>query len=194
MSAPRYYRTDVTRLVWGAVIALALAVALWFAGRATARAIRADERAAVLREGDVLLQLALARGDTLRRVADSLRLELGRVDTVLVERIRRVRDTAWLPADTAPRVRLAACRATLDTLADACARFRAATALALAAADSVKRHDSSAFAGMAGQLAAVRRADSLKAEQLAGRGRRRSFAAGVCAASVAGNFLQWRAR
>jgi len=189
-----YYRPSPTRLVWGVVIALALALALWFAWRATANAIRQDERAKVLTEGTALLREALEHGRRLAHERDSLAKRVADTDTVLVERIRRIRDTAWLPADTSPTVVLRACRAQLDALATDCDAFRHAATTALAKADTSRRSDSTVIAGLSWQLAAIRRADSIKADQLAGRGRSRAFERGVCAASLATNYLQWRAR
>lgn len=180
-----YYRPSPARFVWGVVIALALAVALWFAGRATVTAIREAERAAVLREGDALLTHALQHSRTLARERDSLAAVVARVDTVLVTRIRRIRDTAWLPADTSPRVRLAACRAQLDSLASDCDLFRRTATTALAKADTIQRRDAAALAGLSWQLAAVRRADSIKTVALSRQSRWRSIERGVCVGSVA---------
>jgi len=180
-----YYRPSPTRFVWGVVIACGLALALFFAARATSNAIREDERAAVLREGDALLQRALERGTELARERDSLARLVAQRDTVLVTRLRTIRDTAWLPADTSPVVRLAACRAQLDSLASDCDRFRRTALAALAKADTSTRRDAAALAGLSVQLAAVRRADSIKATQLAGRSRWRTIERGVCVGSVA---------
>lgn len=180
-----YYRPSPTRFVWGVAIALALLVALGIAARATVAAIRQDERTKVLSEGSTLLEQALAHGRQLARERDSLRLVVARVDTVLLTRIRRVRDTAWLPADTTPAVRLAACRATLDTLATDCDLFRRTASTALAKADTMQRRDSAAIAGLSWQLAAVRRADSIKTVALSRQSRWRSIERGVCVGSVA---------
>lgn len=189
-----YYRPAPTRLVWGVVMALLLAWALWLAGRATLAAVRDDERARVLAEGSALTRQALEHAQRLARERDSLAVLVAQRDTVLITRIKRVRDTAWLPADTTPAVRLVACRAQLDTLATACDTFRQAASVALAKADTSSRRDSAALAGLSLQLAAVRRADSLKAVQLAGGARRHAFERGACAAAIVGNVLQWRAR
>jgi hypothetical protein len=182
-----YYRPSPWRAAWGAVIALALAVALGLAARATVDAIRENERAKVRTEGGALLRLALEHSQRLAYERDSLALLVAQRDTVLVTRIRTIRDTAWLPADTSPVVRLAACRAELDELATACEQFRRTAVTALAKADTMTRRDSAALAGLSLQLAAVRRADSLKAAQLAGRSRWRTIARGVCAGSLAAN-------
>ena len=182
-----YYRPSPTRFVWGVVIALAILAALFVAGRATVRAIAADERARVMRSGDALLQQALAHGRRLAHERDSLAAVVARVDTVLVTRLQRVRDTAWLPADTASVVRLAACTAELTGLATDCASFRHAATTALAKADTSRRGDSTVIAGLSTQLAAIRRADSLKAGELTRRSRWRAIERGVCVGSVAAN-------
>ncbi len=193
MSTPRWYRGTPPWL-WGMVVALALALALWLAGWSTVGAIRASERAKVMAEGDALTRMALARGDALARQNDSLRAVVTHVDTVLVERIRRVRDTAWLPADTAPVVVLAACRAQLDTLATDCDTYRRTATLALAQADTTRRRDSAAVVGLSLQLAAMRRADSVRASQQSRRSRLRLVTDGVCAGAVAGHLFQWSTR
>ena len=173
---------------WWVVICLALALACWFAGRATVQAIRQDERLKVLAEGDRLAALTNdAHRVTLARVRDSLRLALADVDTVLVRRLTVVHDTSWLPADTAAPVRLAACRVQLDSLAQSCASFRETATIALAKADTIQRRDSAAIAGLSLRLATIRRADSLKAVSIASRSRWRSLEQGVCAGSVAFN-------
>lgn len=193
MSTTRWYRGTPPWL-WGMVVALALALALWLAGALTVGAIRAAERAKVMAEGETLTRLALARGDALARQNDSLRAVVAHVDTVLVERIRRVRDTAWLPADTAPVVVLAACRAQLDTLATECDTIRRTATLALAQADTTRRRDSAAVAGLSLQLAAIRRADSVRASKQSRRSRLRLVTDGVCAGAVAGHLFQWSTR
>ena len=189
-----YYRPSPTRFVWGVAIAAACIAGLWLAGLATIDAIREDERAEVLREGDTLNALWRQRATALQRERDSLGAVVGRVDTVLVERIRRIRDTAWLPADTSPVVRLAACRAQLDTLALDCLTFRQVATTALAQADTIIRRDSAAIAGLSLQLAALRRADSITTTAPSRRSRTLAFVSGACLTSLAGNVLQWRAR
>jgi hypothetical protein len=156
-----YYRRPAAHVVWGVVISLALALALWCAARFTVAAIRASERAAVLREGDALLAQATAYTRVLARERDSLRALVRTADTVLVTRLRTVRDTTWLPA--APEQRLPACLAQLDSLATDCTTYRRAATLALAQADTIRRGDSTVIAGLSLQLAARRRADSLAA-------------------------------
>lgn len=191
MNAPRYYRGANTTL-WGIVIALALALALWFAGRATVAQIdasaRDDERAKVLKEGaalrDASLSLAYRRWAHER---DSLRALVDQRDTVLINRLRTVHDTAWLPADTAPTVRYAACRAQLDSIATECAAFRAAANRARLVSDSQHVADTSALRGITLQLAAVRRADSTKASRLVARSNWRAAERGACIASVGFN-------
>lgn len=182
-----YYRPAPARIAWGVGIALALALALGVAARATVTAIRQDERATVLAEGQALLRDALAHGAQLARERDSLRAVVAHVDTVLVTRVRHVRDTAWLPADTTPRVRLAACRAQLDTLASDCDTYRRVATAALAKADTITRRDAAAIAGLTVQLAAVRRADSLRTSREQRSARWRSLERGVCVGSLAFN-------
>lgn len=194
MTRPRYYRARVTPVLWGVGVALAIALGLWFAHRQALTWARADERARVLREGDALLQQALARGAALARERDSLRTVVAQVDTVLVTRLRTIRDTAWLPADTTPRVRLAACRAQLDTLAQDCETFRRAATTALAQADTIRRGDSTVIAGLSLQLAGIRRADSVRATQHSRRSRLRLVTDGVCAGAVAAHLFQWSTR
>jgi hypothetical protein len=189
VNTPRWYRGTPPWL-WGVVVALALALALWLAGWSTVGAIRAAERAKVMAEGETLTRLALSRGDALARQNDSLRAVVAHVDTVLVERIRRVRDTAWLPADTAPRVRLAACIAAVDSLATDCASFRRTAVAALAQADTTRRSDSAAVVGLSLQLAAIRRADSVRASASDRRSRWRQAAGAVCVGSVAAHFFR----
>lgn len=193
----RYYRPAYTRLVWGLAIALALSVALWLAGRATVRAIREDERSAVLAEGDTLLKLALAQGDSLRRVGDSLRVEAAHRDTVLIHTIERAKAETAKPlppaSDTAALVAaVRSCRATLDTLASDCEAFRATANAALEAARAKSAAESARDAARAQQLAAITRSRDDAQAQLAGRSRGRAFERGVCVASLATNYLQWR--
>jgi hypothetical protein len=179
-----YYRRSYAPVIWGVAIALALAAALVFAHRATVAVAVAAERAAVLADGASLLALSQAHSAAIRRERDSLRAVVARVDTVLVSRLRTVRDTAWLPADASPVVRLAACRATLDTLASECAQFRASATLALAAADSLAVTQSDAARAAAWQLAAITRSRDAAQSQLAARGKWRAFERGVCAGSI----------
>ena len=170
MTTPRYMRPGIPSWLWGIIIACALALALWLAGRQTVAAIREDERAKVLAEGQSLVGAALAiQRAQWARERDSLRALVHRADTVLVTRLRHVRDTAWLPADTAAPVRLRACMAQLDSLAAECAAFRVTATAALALADSAQRRDSAVIAGLSLQLAATQRADSLARAALAQR-------------------------
>jgi hypothetical protein len=189
-----YYRRSYAPVVWGVVIALALAAALVFAHRATVAVAVAAERAAVLADGASLLALSQAHSAAIRRERDSLRAVVARVDTVLVTRLRTVRDTAWLPADPSPVVRLAACRATLDTLASDCERFRVTASKALANADSLHRADSATAHAQSIITAGITRSRDAALTQLASRGKWRAFERGVCVASLATNYFQWRAR
>ena len=179
-----YSRRAYAPVVWGVVIALALAAALVFAHRATVAVAVAAERAAVLADGASLLALSQAHSAAIRRERDSLRAVVARVDTVLVHRLRTVRDTAWLPADTSPVVRLAACRAQLDTVASDCDRFRRIVTSALANADSLHRADSTAAHAQSIITAGITRSRDAALSQLASRGKWRAFERGVCVASV----------
>ena len=84
-----------------------------------------------------------------QRRYDSLRVDTRRRDTVLVTRVRTVRElVAALPvqqADTALRV----CVAAVDTLATDCERFRVSATAALVAADSLHQADTTRIAAMA---------------------------------------------
>ncbi|MFN8996598.1 MAG: hypothetical protein ACK5X3_23460, partial [Pseudomonadota bacterium] len=95
MRPQRWYRGTPPWL-WGLVIALALAVALWLAGTLTVRSIRAAERMAVLREGDRLMAQALTYSRVQARLIDSLTVEAAR------------RDTVWLRAKAAAKAVTAA--------------------------------------------------------------------------------------
>jgi hypothetical protein len=189
VSTPRWYKGTPPWL-WGVVISLALIASLAWGGWLTLSWARADERRVVLAEGDALTRLALARGDSLARENATLRAAVAHVDTVLVTRLRTIRDTAWLPADTAPRVRLAACIAAVDSLATDCASFRRTALTALAQADTTRRRDSAAVAGLSLQLAAIRRADSVRAVNGARRSKLRLAADGVCVGAVAAHFFR----
>lgn len=199
MTPSTYQRRDWGRLAWGVAIAAALLLGLWLAGRATVRAIQERERTAVLAEGDALLRVALAQGDSLRRQVDSLRIEAAHRDTVLVHTIERARSEAAQPvppaSDTAALVAaVRSCRATLDTLVTDCDAFRATANAALAAAQEQHAADSTRDAIRSQQLAAISRSRDAAQQQLAGRGHWQAFERGVCAASVVTNFLQWRTR
>ena len=170
-----YYRRSYPPVLWGVVIALAIAAALVFAHRSAVAAAVTAERAKVLGEGEALLRLSLAHSADLKRQADSLRAVVAHVDTVVVSRLRTVRDTAWLPADTSPVVRLAACRAQLDTLATDCERFRATATAALANADDRHRADSTTLAAQSIITAGITRSRDAALSQLASRGKWQSF-------------------
>ena len=194
-----YYRHSLPRLAWGVAIAAALLLGLWLAGRASVRAIQERERTAVLAEGDALLKLALAEGDSLRRQVDSLRIEAAHRDTVLVHTIERARGEAAKPippaSDTAALVAaVRSCRAALDTLVTDCDAFRATANAALATAQEQHAADSTRDAIRAQQLAAITRSRDAAQQQLAGRGKWQAFERGACAASVVTNYLQWRSR
>lgn len=187
-----YHRPAYARLVWGAVVALALALALWFAARATADAIRQDERQRVLTEGHELLEQALAEGQRLAGERDSLRVLVGQRDTLLIERIVQAKQEAALPippaSDTSALVAaVRSCRATLDTLATECEAFRAMATAALAKADTSAQRDAAVMAGLTMQLAVIRRDDSTKAARAQRASKWRTVERGVCVGSLAAN-------
>lgn len=191
------------RAGWWAFVVVCLVVALVQAGAVTLRTMRQtareDERARLSAESAAWTagQLAIQRAYFVRQV-DSLRGALAAADSALGARITRARrDTLWMPADTAPAVRLVACRAQLDTLATACDRFRAQAAAVLegvqAAADSVRAADSAAVARASMLRAAALAARDDAARQLAAVQRGRTRERGACAVSGALNvFTLWR--
>lgn len=104
------------------------------------------------------------------RERDSLVRETGRQGEAVRVQVVRVRDTTWLPADTALAVRYPACRAELDRTATLCEQYRVTATSAVAAAERQRVADSLLLvraardlAGAHGQLEAARRAyaDSL---------------------------------
>lgn len=194
-----YYRPSPTRFVWGVGIALLLALALFFAARAASNAIREDERAGVLREGDALLQRALERGAELARERDSLARLVAKVDTVVIERVAKAKAEAAKPipsaTDTSALVTaVRSCRAQLDTLATDCAAFRRTATAALAKAAALHDADTAQLRVQAERAAAITRSRDAALTQLAGRTRWQAFERGVCVASGVANLIQWRAR
>jgi len=139
----------MTARAWlaGMLGTVAACAALAYGVRQYAHWSRADERQRVFAAADSLgahsLSAARARW---ARERDSLAALVRQRDTVLIRSVRRVRDTTWLPRDTTPAVRLAACRVELDTLAATCDAFRVTAAAALAAADSQHVVDSASRA------------------------------------------------
>ena len=131
-----------SRLSWVSVVLL-LMYAVALAARLTVQTLRADERRRVLQEVAAVEDARLlADRAAWARERDSLISATGKRDTVLRWRIRTVQGMSWLPADTASVVRYTACRAQLDSLADACAAFRTSAAAALVASDSLHAADS----------------------------------------------------
>lgn len=199
---PRWYRPRIppglVRFAWWAVVVLALLLALEFVRRQEVRRIRADERAAVLRQSGAFLdsmqgirtRIWAARFDSLRRAT-------ARVETVLVARTAAARAEASAPlpplTDTLATARaLRRCRQALDTLAGDCEAFRVA-AMERFAADSARHLADAATIDQAGQHAAAWERMATAAErQLAGRDRFRWFERGVCLGSLAANVLQAR--
>lgn len=154
----------MTARVWQATLALllglALALGLWHGAQVAAGRIRAEERQRVLARvaAEVAPQLAAERAEWARE-RDSLEALVAQVDTVLQVRLRTIRDTLWLPADTTPVIRLAACRLVLDQLATDCTRYRETTAAALRVSAELRQADSLAAVALGARLALVR--DSL---------------------------------
>lgn len=148
-------------LILSAVGIVAIAGLVAAAGFAWHAAIRQAERTRVLAEAAGVSQALLtAQRASWQRERAILMAAAGRRDTVLQTRIRVIRDTSWLPADTSPAVRLRACRAQLDTVATACQAYRDTAAAALAAADSLHAADSTALGRAA--LAVVTVRDTLR--------------------------------
>lgn len=186
----RYYRPAWSLILWQIGGAVALALALWFAGRASLDRIRQTERRRVLAEAAVLERQLLASATRLQHERDSLAHVVAQVDTVLVTRLRTIRDTAWLPADTTPRVRLAACRAQLDTLVTDCTTYRRVASTALAKADTIMRRDSAVIAGLTVRLTATRRADSATIAALSERPRWRTLVGAVIGTAALTSLLR----
>lgn len=102
--------------------------------------------------------------DSLARAGAAARAERDALLHVLADRGRaldlrivRVRDTAWLPADTNPAVRLRACRAELDGVTNACAAYRATATRTIATLTTTLAADSARL------VAAVLQADTVRA-------------------------------
>jgi hypothetical protein len=150
-----------------AAFAAALAAALPVAAALRARAI--DQQVAAAR-ADSIVRAYHAHRTQWARERDSLVRETGRQGEAVRVQVVRVRDTTWLPADTALAVRYPACRAELDRTATLCEQYRVTATSAVAAAERQRVADSLLLvraardlAGAHGQLEAARRAyaDSL---------------------------------
>lgn len=156
-------RARLTPYAWWLVIALALALGCWFAGRATVTQIRQDERTRVLAEGErVASAISAAERAHWQHAVDSLRAAASAVDTVLDTVFLRAKAESRAPIPpasdtTALLASVRSCRATLDTLASTCAAFRATATAALAAADTVQRRDSATIRGLSILLAGEQR-------------------------------------
>lgn len=185
-----YYRPPTERIVWGVVIALALALALLFASRGTAAAIRADERERVEQSAQQLLNEGRLERDRLLDEVDSLRSVVAHVDTVLRTRLVRVRDTAWLPADTSGPVRLDACRAELDAVSTDCERFRVTATTALAAADTAAAQAHRERLALVRQIAVARDAAEAQARAHQRHNQWRMVERGACVAAVAAHWIK----
>lgn len=144
-----YYRPRVPSWLWVTLLITAGLFAVVVLGRATVNSIKDGERQRVYREAHQWASATVvAQRERFAKERDSLRKETGRVDTLLKVRLKTIRDTTWLPADTSPAVRLAACRVQLDTLATECEAFRATATATMAADDSLRKADSLRIAGL----------------------------------------------
>lgn len=107
---------------------------------------------------------------------DSLRVEAAAIEIRIVERLRRIHDTVWLPADTtaAPALlsSLRTCHANATGLATECDAYRATTTRALEIADSTHAADSAAQVQLA-VIATAARDTSGRATARAERAERR---------------------
>jgi len=195
MRPPRWYRGTPPWL-WGLVIALALAVALWLAGTLTVRSIRAAERMAVLREGDRLMAQSLTYSRVQARLIDSLTVEAARRDTVWLraKAVAQAVTAAPIPTDsTALVTAVRSCRATLDATVTACDSAQAAQRAVIPAQTQRTASDSAALAAQAVITAGITRRRDAALAALAARSRWRTVERSACAVSVAANVIQWRA-
>lgn len=204
----------IPRWLWGVIVALALALALWKAGMLTVAQIRADERAAVLAEGDTLLAVINRNAGRIARERDSVARVLAVRDTQLtaalasagrvVERIV-TREVPVLPASlldtaatrrtiTALQADLTTCRDTLMGLASACAQYRITSDSARHVSARQRTADSTALARMAEQTAAISRSRDAAVASLARQSKWRTLERSTCAVSLATNFIQWKVR
>lgn len=205
----------MTRLpswLWGLMGVLALALGVWKAGAITVAMIRADERAAVLREGDALLAVINTNAGRIARERDSVTRILAQRDTQLtaalaaagrvIERIV-TKEVPVLPASlldtaatrrtlTALRVDLTTCRDTLAGLVSACTQYRQTSDSARAVGARQRTADSTALVRMAEQTAAISRSRDAAVQQLSRRSTWRTVERSVCAVSAATNLIQWR--
>ena len=202
----------VKRAAWwvfiAAAIGAALALGIPYAARRLEARARADERARLVAENNAWTagQLAVQRAYW-SQVVDSLTAVVADQDSALARQLARARVVlatapVGFPADTgAPAVTVApaaaACMAVLDSLATACAVFRATATAALEAqrqaADSVRRVDSTAAARADLRARAAEVAQVEFGQRLARVQRGRSWERGACAASGALNlYTLWR--
>lgn len=206
--------TTIPRWLWGVIVALALAVALWKAGVLTIEQIRASERAAVLREGDAFAALYRTEAQRIARERDSVLRVLAQRDTQLtvalaaagrvIERIV-TKEVPVLPASlldtaatrrtlTALRFDLTTCRDTLAGLMSACTQYRLTSDSARAVGARQRTADSTALARMAEQTAAISRSRDAAVASLARQSKWRTITYSTCAVSLATNFIQWKVR
>lgn len=160
MSAPRYYR-GVPEWLWVVLVVTVGLGALYFAGRRTIE--RAEDRGRQAAYADAVSAANLvwpAERARWNRERDSLTALTAQIDTVLVTRLRTVRqlvtDTLRDTLVARDTVLVRACSA----LADDCAAFRVSATAALLLADSTRRADSlAAVALIVGRIATT---DSLR--------------------------------
>lgn len=202
--------TGVPRWLWGVIVALALAVALWKAGVLTVEQIRADERAAVLREGDALLGVINRNAGRIARERDSVARLLARRDTQLTAALATaqrviVKEVPFVPTSlvdttqaraalTTLQQGLITCRDTLAGLVSACTQYRLTSDSARAVGARQRTADSTAMARMAENNAAITRSRDAAVASLQKRSTWRTVERTACAASVAGNILTFLSR
>jgi len=160
VSTPRYYR-GVPEWIWVVLVVGAGLLGLYFAGRRALEAAEDRGRQAAYADATSAANLVWpAERARWNRERDSLAARTAQIDTVLVTRLRTVRelvtDTLRDTLVARDTVLVRACSA----LADDCAAFRVSATAALLLADSTRRADSlAAVALIVGRIAAT---DSLR--------------------------------
>lgn len=183
MTPPRYYR-GVPEWLWVSLAILAGLVVFVLMARWSITAAEERGRASAFADAKAEAELVWpAERATWARQYDSLAQLTRQRDTVLETRLAVVHDTMWLPADTTPAVRYAACRAELEGLADECAAFRVSATAALARGDSLRVADSLKAVGLI--LGQVETASALRRVERE-RDRRPTWGTTVQACTVTG--------
>lgn len=209
MTAPRGDRGPSSWL-WGIIVALALALALWKAGMLSIAQIRASERAAVLKEGDAFAALYRTEAQRIARERDSVLRVLAQRDTQLTAALNTaqrviVKEVPVIPASlldttqtraalTALQQGLTTCRDTLAGLVSACTQYRLTSDSARAVGARQRTADSTALVRMAEQTAAISRSRDAAVASLARQSKWRTLTYSTCAVSLATNFIQWKVR